>query len=164
MKTFDIINIITARLCHDISGLVSASLNGFEIYEEDDDPEFRKEALAIVSDSLEKTAKLLYFSRICYSQTGPDERIKTSSLPDVIKQTILSDRIRLKWEIPDQEWRRQEIRLLFLLLRVVVNCIMAEATLRISLKPEGGFQIMAKGRSLRCNPDMILQSISYIGP
>ena len=60
-----VIELLTARLCHDLIGPVSAIANGVELLD-DDDPEFFKDAVALVGDSARKAIRRLQFYRFAY--------------------------------------------------------------------------------------------------
>lgn len=60
-----VIELLTARLCHDLIGPVSAIANGVELLG-DDDPEFFNDAVALVGDSARKAIRRLQFYRFAY--------------------------------------------------------------------------------------------------
>ena len=61
--------LLTARLCHELSGPVAAIGNGVELVGEDD-PGFARDALALVADSARRAANLLQFYRFAYGFGG----------------------------------------------------------------------------------------------
>jgi histidine phosphotransferase ChpT len=68
--------LLTARLCHELSGPIAAINNGVEMLDEDD-PNFMGEALRLVSDSARRARSRLQFYRFAYgfregsSSAGP---------------------------------------------------------------------------------------------
>jgi histidine phosphotransferase ChpT len=64
-----VIELLAARLCHDLIGPVSAVANGIELLA-DDDGEFARDALALVGDSSRKAGRLLQFYRFAYGFGG----------------------------------------------------------------------------------------------
>ncbi len=60
-----ILELLTARLCHELSGPIGAVGNGVELLDEDD-PDFVREALALVQDSAGRAARRLQFYRFAY--------------------------------------------------------------------------------------------------
>jgi histidine phosphotransferase ChpT len=60
-----LLDLLTARLCHDLIGPVSAIGNGVELMH-DDDPEFVRDAVALVGDSARKAVRRLQFYRFAY--------------------------------------------------------------------------------------------------
>ena len=64
-----ILELLTARLCHELSGPIGAVGNGVELLDEDD-PDFAREALALVQDSARRAARRLQFYRFAYGFGG----------------------------------------------------------------------------------------------
>jgi histidine phosphotransferase ChpT len=64
-----VIELIAARLCHDLIGPVSAIANGVELLAEED-PDFVKDAVALVGDSARKASRCLQFYRFAYGFSG----------------------------------------------------------------------------------------------
>ena len=60
-----IVELLTARLCHDLIGPVSAIGNGAELLQ-DDDPDFVRDAVALIGDSARKAVRRLQFYRFAY--------------------------------------------------------------------------------------------------
>lgn len=66
-----VIELLAARLCHDLIGPVSAVANGAELLAEED-AEFARDAIALVGDSAHKANRRLQFYRFVYGFTGVD--------------------------------------------------------------------------------------------
>jgi histidine phosphotransferase ChpT len=64
-----VVELLTARLCHDLIGPVSAIGNGVELLD-DEDPEFVRDAVALVGDSAKKAGSRLQFYRFSYGFGG----------------------------------------------------------------------------------------------
>ena len=64
-----VVELIAARLCHDLIGPVSAIGNGVELLA-DEDPEFVRDAVALVGDSAHKASRCLQFYRFAYGFSG----------------------------------------------------------------------------------------------
>jgi histidine phosphotransferase ChpT len=64
-----VVELLTARLCHDLIGPVSAIGNGVELLD-DEDPEFVRDAVALVGDSAKKAGSRLQFYRFAYGFGG----------------------------------------------------------------------------------------------
>jgi histidine phosphotransferase ChpT len=64
-----VLELLAARLCHDLIGPVSAIANGVELLGEED-PEFVKDAVALVGDSARKANARLQFYRFLYGYRG----------------------------------------------------------------------------------------------
>lgn len=64
-----VVELLSAKLCHDLIGPVSAIGNGAELLA-DEEPEFVRDAIALVGDSARKASKLLQFYRFAYGFSG----------------------------------------------------------------------------------------------
>ena len=64
-----VIELLAARLCHDLIGPVSAISNGAELLA-DEEPEFARDAAALVGDSAKKALRNLQFYRFAYAFSG----------------------------------------------------------------------------------------------
>jgi histidine phosphotransferase ChpT len=64
-----VVELIAARLCHDLIGPVSAISNGVELMA-DEEPEFARDAVALVGDSAKKALRSLQFYRFAYAFRG----------------------------------------------------------------------------------------------
>lgn len=64
-----VLELLAARLCHDLIGPVAAIGNGVELLAEDD-PEFVRDAIALVGDSARKANRCLQFYRFVYGFSG----------------------------------------------------------------------------------------------
>lgn len=64
-----VLELLTARLCHDLIGPVAAIANGVELLGEDD-PDFVRDAVALVGDSARKANARLQFYRFAYGFRG----------------------------------------------------------------------------------------------
>jgi len=64
-----VVELLAARLCHDLIGPVSAISNGAELLA-DEEPEFARDAAALVGDSAKKALRNLQFYRFAYAFSG----------------------------------------------------------------------------------------------
>jgi len=64
-----VLELLAARLCHDLISPVSAIANGVELMGEDD-PDFVRDAAALVGGSAKKASSRLQFYRFVYGFTG----------------------------------------------------------------------------------------------
>jgi histidine phosphotransferase ChpT len=64
-----VLELLAARLCHDLIGPVSAIANGVELLAEDD-PEFVRDAVALVGESARKANRSLQFYRFAFGFGG----------------------------------------------------------------------------------------------
>jgi len=64
-----VVELLAARLCHDLIGPISAISNGAELLA-DEEPEFAREAAALVGDSAKKAIRNLQFYRFAFAFRG----------------------------------------------------------------------------------------------
>jgi histidine phosphotransferase ChpT len=64
-----VLELLAARLCHDLIGPVSAINNGVELLE-DEEPGFVRDAVGLVGDSARKASRRLQFYRFAYGFRG----------------------------------------------------------------------------------------------
>jgi histidine phosphotransferase ChpT len=69
MLDLRVLELLTARLCHELSGPIGAVGNGVELLGEDDS-DFVRDALTLVQDSAREAAARLRFYRFCYGFSG----------------------------------------------------------------------------------------------
>ena len=66
-----VVELLCARLCHDLVGPVAAISNGVELMD-DDDPDFASDAMALVGDAAGKASSRLQFYRFAFGyRDGP---------------------------------------------------------------------------------------------
>jgi len=66
---FRVLELLCGRLCHELISPVGAINNGVELLDEDD-PEFVKEAMALIGQSARKAGQRLQFYRFAYGTAG----------------------------------------------------------------------------------------------
>jgi histidine phosphotransferase ChpT len=64
-----VLELLTSRLCHELSGPIAAINNGVELLAEED-PDFHRDALALVGDSARRGGSRLQFYRFAYGYSG----------------------------------------------------------------------------------------------
>ena len=64
-----VIELLAAHLCHDLIGPIAAVANGAELLA-DEDPEFARDAIALVGDSARNANRRLQFYRFAYGFSG----------------------------------------------------------------------------------------------
>src|SRR5580692_561133 len=60
-----VLELLTARLCHDLAGPIAAVGNGAELLD-DDDPDFVRQAATLIADSAGTAARRLQLFRFVY--------------------------------------------------------------------------------------------------
>ena len=129
-----LLELICARLCHDLVGPVSAIGNGVELVTEFGE-EMRGEALALIAQSASEAAHRLQFFRITFgSAAGADGRgipvaegrARALALP-------LGGRINVDWpnSTPGVELERGVLKLLLNLFMIAADAVAGNGTVRV---------------------------------
>lgn len=110
-----IVELLAARLCHELVSPTSAIANGVELLGEDD-PEFVRQAVALIGDSSRKAGRRLQFYRLAYGTlsggtAGPPPRELVAGLLDGGKVSCAWSAQALAGSI---EWQRLGCNLLVL--------------------------------------------------
>lgn len=82
-----VVELVAARLCHDLIGPVSAIGNGVELLA-DEDPDFVKDAVALIGDSARKASRCLQFYRFAFGFSGSG---MASSAPHLLAAEWFAD-------------------------------------------------------------------------
>jgi histidine phosphotransferase ChpT len=156
-----LLELICARLCHDLVGPVSAIGNGVELVTEFGE-DMRGEALALIAQSASEAARRLQFFRIAFgSAAGADGR----SIPLAEARTRalalpLGGRVTLDWpDCPadaDPELSRTALKLLLNLFLVAVDAACGTGTVRVRVPVAGGalFEVAADGARAKLGEDV----------
>jgi histidine phosphotransferase ChpT len=142
-----ILELLSARLCHELVGPVTAINNGVELMGEDD-PEFVRDAVGLVGQSAGRAAQLLQFYRFAYgtltpgSSGGPDPRELTRSL-------LEGGKVTCEWSAPaialNAEWHKLACNMLVL----AAAALPRGGTVEVAAPPAGlGLTMTAHGDSI----------------
>jgi histidine phosphotransferase ChpT len=82
-----VVELVAARLCHDLIGPISAIGNGVELLA-DEEPDFVKDAVALVGDSARKASRSLQFYRFAYGFGGGG---MAGSAPHLLAAELFAD-------------------------------------------------------------------------
>jgi histidine phosphotransferase ChpT len=82
-----VLELLAARLCHDLIGPVAAIGNGVELLAEED-PDFVRDAVALVGESARKANRLLQFYRFAYGFSGGE---LTGPAPHQLASALFAD-------------------------------------------------------------------------
>ena len=81
-----VVELLAARFCHDLIGPLSAIGNGVELLA-DEEPDFVREAVALVGDSARKANRQLQFYRFTYGYSGGGQ---TGLAPHVLASELFA--------------------------------------------------------------------------
>ena len=137
---FRLIELLNARLCHDLISPVSAVSNGMELIAElGGDPD--GEALALVAVSGKEAARKLQFFRLAFGSarlpSGTDAGLAEAR--DALLDWPVGERIALSW--PDAAAvavPREGAKVMMLLGLAALDCLGGAGTLSIAAQPAPG--------------------------
>jgi histidine phosphotransferase ChpT len=160
-----LLELICARMCHDLVGPVSAIGNGVELVTEFGE-DMRGEALALIAQSAAEAARRLQFFRVAFgSAAGGDGR----SIPLAEARTRamalpLGGRVSLDWpERPagtDPELSRAALKLVLNLFLIAVDAAAGTGAVRVRVTGEG-FEVIADGAKVGLSDDVALGLAIY---
>lgn len=153
-----LLELICARMCHDLVGPVSAIGNGVELVTEFGE-DMRGEALALIAQSAAEAARRLQFFRVAFgSAAGGDGR----SIPLAEARTRalalpLGGRVSLDWpERPaggDPELSRAALKLILNLFLIAVDAAAGTGAVRVRVADDG-FEVIADGAKVTLSDDV----------
>src|SRR5260370_23680454 len=82
-----VLELLAARLCHDLMGPLAAIANGVELLAEED-PDFVRDAVALVGESARKANRRLQFYRFAYGFSGGE---LTGPSPHQLASALFAD-------------------------------------------------------------------------
>lgn len=156
-----LIELLCARLCHDLVGPVSAIGNGVELVTEFGE-EMRGEALGLIAQSASEASRRLQYFRVAFgSAAGTDGR--AVPLAEARARAIglpLGGKVRLDW--PEAapgapvELSRPALKLLLNLLLLTVDAASGNGTVHVRIAPSGAaaFELVAESPRAELNEDI----------
>lgn len=128
LDALDLAALLSSRVCHDVISPVGAIVNGLEVLEEENDPEMRGHALALIKSSANEASSRLQFCRLAFGAAGSKgASIDTGDAELVTRQLLADERTRLNWSVPRVLMSKNKVKVLLNL------CLLADATI-----PRGG--------------------------
>jgi histidine phosphotransferase ChpT len=153
LDALDLAALLSSRVCHDVISPVGAIVNGLEVLEEENDPEMRGHALALIKSSANEASSRLQFCRLAFGAAGSKgASIDTGDAEQVTRQLLADERTRLNWSVPRVLMSKNKVKVLLNL------CLLADATIPrggiISVSSTGeedkiAFRVEARGANAR---------------
>jgi histidine phosphotransferase ChpT len=145
-----VMELLTARLCHELAGPVSAVVNGVELMAEED-PDFVAEAVRLVGTSARSASRRLQFYRFCYGSL-PGEGASQQVGREIAEKYFDGGNVACLWPVDDTPrsfaWQR---------LACALTVLGAEALPRggtVAVHGRGpGMVLEADGETVRLTPE-----------
>ena len=113
LEDIDLAALLCSRVCHDVISPVGAIANGLEILEEEEDPEMRKIASDLITQSAKSASAKLQFCRMAFGAAGSmGTLIDVGEAGDITKMFIGEEKISLVWNAPREQRPKSEVKLL----------------------------------------------------
>lgn len=98
MDGFELVSLLCSRLCHDLVSPVGAVTNGLEVLADESDPEMREMAMRLITQSADRAAHRLQFSRLAYGASGgPDGKVDLGEAKKVLTAVLEDHKVNLDW-------------------------------------------------------------------
>ena len=92
-----ILELLSARMFHDLAGPIGAIHNSIEFLEEDNNPVIKEKAIKIVKSSSDEAIIRLKFFRYAYGNVD-DNEVSLHDIKPLIQDFLIDKRFKLSWE------------------------------------------------------------------
>src|SRR5258708_27034993 len=92
-----VLELLAARLCHELISPIGAIANGVELLGEDD-PEFVRDATALIGHSAKKAGQRLQFYRLAYASSATSEAAGPDP-PDPVRGLFAARQLSCPWSV-----------------------------------------------------------------
>lgn len=154
MSAFDLklAEMLTSRLCHDLVNPIGAVANGVELLSEFCDT-MQKDALDLISSSVDRAMKRVAFFRVAYGFAGHDEGQSVQEVRGLAEGFLAGGKVTLDWPAKPEDaavgLRRGGLKLLLAVIVLAAELLPRGGRLSISVEPPGGARVMASGAGAR---------------
>jgi histidine phosphotransferase ChpT len=154
MIEFRVLELINARLCHELVSPVGAVNNGVELLD-DDDPEFVRDAIQLIGQSARKAGQRLQFYRFAYG-TSASSSGGVASGRDLALGLLEGGKVRCDWPAEattlPADWQRLACNMLVL----AVETLPRGGTVLVRPLSAGasGLEVAAEGENVNVGPEM----------
>ncbi len=130
---------LCARLCHDLVSPVGAISNGAEMLADEDDEDFRREAIQLMSDSALQVARRLQFYRLAFGgMGGARERIAVSKLHEVTSEFFRGGKVDLDWQVLAEDIDAGAAKLLLNMILLAGEALVRGGNIEVRINDAGG--------------------------
>ena len=147
-----VLELLAAKLCHDLIGPVSAIANGVELLGEDD-PDFVRDAVALVDESAGKANRRLQFYRFAYGFGGGG---LTGPAPHQLAREFFAETaINCDYATKARDLPLQRQKLACVMLTVAADGLPRGGSLQLQFgETEAVAQVVAVGEGTGLSPEM----------
>ncbi|NWH07962.1 MAG: histidine phosphotransferase [Alphaproteobacteria bacterium] len=124
MNDLDLASLVVSRVCHDLISPVGAIVNGLEVIADDDDPELRTQALALIARSAAQASAKLQFARLAYGASGSrGDILPIGDVREVARLLFADSKVSLDWKAEEIELPKAFVRALANLVMLGQECL-----------------------------------------
>jgi histidine phosphotransferase ChpT len=149
---FRVLELLCGRLCHELVSPVGAINNGVELLDEED-PEFVKEAMALIAQSARTAGRRLQFYRFAYGTAGGGS---LGGGREVAQGLLEGGKVRCVWaagaDALPTDWQKLACNMLVLASELLPR----GGVVTVAARGESGIEVTAEGEAV--NPTEELQA------
>jgi histidine phosphotransferase ChpT len=148
---FRVVELLNARLCHELISPVGAINNGVELLD-DEDPDFARDAIKLIGQSARKAGQRLQFYRFAYGSSAS----ASASGKELATALLEGGKVRCDWApaaaaLP-VEWQRLACNLVVLAAEVLPRG--GAVIVRPAGQGATGVDVIAEGDSINLTPEL----------
>ena len=146
-QSIDLAAMLCSRLCHDMLSPVGALNNGLELLAMEDDPEMRKNVLALLEQSATTSTNKLKFFRLAFGAAGGfGDRVDVQE-PKALIEALVADKqkIEVHWAIEAANIAKPAVKVLLNFAQIAIDALVRGGTLDIGAEVrEGNCEIVVR--------------------
>lgn len=126
--------LMITKLCHDLSGSLSAISNGLELMNDDTAQEIQDESLKLVSQSAKDAITKLVFFRQVFGSSASDTTISYGSIQQMCDAFFAIRNIPVQWNLPVDEqieFPAVQAKMIMAFLCVISDGLIKNGTLKL---------------------------------
>ena len=138
--SIDLAAMLCSRLCHDMLSPVGALNNGLELLAMEDDPEMRRNVIALLEQSAATSTNKLKFFRLAFGAAGGfGDRVDVDE-PKALIEALASgkDKLEINWAIDAANMAKPAVKVLLNFAQIAIDALVRGGTLDIGAEVRQG--------------------------
>lgn len=155
-QSVDLAAMLCSRLCHDLLSPVGALNNGLELLAMEDDPEMRKNVIALLEQSATTSTNKLKFFRLAFGAAGGfGDRVDVTEPKALINALVADkDKVEIHWAIEAANLAKPAVKVLLNLSQIAIDALVRGGTLDIGAEiRDGNCEIVVRGTGTKIGFD-----------
>ncbi|MBA4764596.1 MAG: histidine phosphotransferase [Erythrobacter sp.] len=139
-QSIDLAAMLCSRLCHDMLSPVGALNNGLELLAMEDDPEMRRNVMALLEQSATTSTNKLKFFRLAFGAAGGfGERVDVHE-PRALIDALVADKqkVEVNWAIDAANLAKPAVKVLLNFAQIAIDALVRGGTLDIGAEMRDG--------------------------